>query len=84
MEKKSIKKKNSFFISYPNKLPNNHNTNIIPAPHKNIWNKIYPHPIPPIKAPEKAPAPLSPSLELEAPHIAPIMIAMIIIQIHIN
>lgn len=70
---------NILLMNYPNNLLNNQRTNIIPAPHKNIWSRIYPHPIPPIIAPEKAPAPFSPSFEFEAPQIAPIIIAMIII-----
>lgn len=58
--------------------------NIIPAPSKNIWNRMYPHPIPLAIAPENAPALLSPSRELIAPQIAPMIIAVIMIQIHIS
>lgn len=40
--------------------------------------------IPPANAPPAAPLPFSPSSELAAPKIAPIMTAIIIIQIHIT
>lgn len=55
----------------------------IANPARNIWRRMYPHPIPLATAPPNAPAPRSPSLELKNPIAAPIIIAIIRIVNHI-
>lgn len=71
-------------INYPNKAPKSHMMNRIPRPTINIWKSIYPHPMPPARAPPTAPAPRSPSFEPKKPIAAPIIIAIISTVNHIN